>query len=183
MSDDTQDIFGKIDALRGKRAGFGAPPPRPKEEEFPLLTDVVPDAPPPTRTATPQAAPPRPAPASPPPAPLPRAAAPVAAHPGPRSDERAASSVPAPRQPAPARPVAGAAAKSAEDGRIRLDATGTAPSPALEPDVRQALALELEARLGDLFIRQQARLEEVIRRVVREELERRLGPGGRASGG
>jgi len=42
MTDDNQDIFGKIDALLEKRAGFGAGAlQRHPDDDFPLLTEVV----------------------------------------------------------------------------------------------------------------------------------------------
>lgn len=42
MADDNQDIFGKIDALLEKRAGFGAGQAhRRSDDDFPLLTEVV----------------------------------------------------------------------------------------------------------------------------------------------
>ncbi|MGQ9685449.1 MAG: hypothetical protein ACUVT2_03960 [Thiobacillaceae bacterium] len=42
MADDNQDIFGKIDALLEKRAGFGTREGhRQPDDDFPLLTEVV----------------------------------------------------------------------------------------------------------------------------------------------
>lgn len=41
MTDENQDIFGKIDALLEKRSGFGAAGHAATEEDFPLLTEVV----------------------------------------------------------------------------------------------------------------------------------------------
>lgn len=42
MADDSQDIFGKIDALLEKRAGFGTGEAhRHHDDDFPLLTEVV----------------------------------------------------------------------------------------------------------------------------------------------
>lgn len=42
MADDNQDIFGKIDALLEKRAGFGTgEAQRHPDDDFPLLTEVV----------------------------------------------------------------------------------------------------------------------------------------------
>ncbi len=42
MADDNQDIFGKIDALLEKRAGFGSGDThRYADDDFPLLTEVV----------------------------------------------------------------------------------------------------------------------------------------------
>ena len=106
---DLPDVFGKIDALLGRREGF-SPGPKLKslEEEFPLLTEVVE-----------------------------------------RELEQAA--------PAPARPV---------PDRADVQSPGSAAPVSSEP------AQNLERVLQDLFIRQQIRLEESIRRIVREELDR-----------
>lgn len=115
MADDSQDIFGKIDAMLGKRAGFGGVPRL--EDEFPLLTEVV------TESA----------------------------------------------QVEPERPRPGADAMSSP-----------APGPAAQPKAQpldevdiDRLAAALEARLSELFIRQQLRIEALVRRVVREELDAR----------
>lgn len=118
MADDTQDIFGKIDAMLGKRAGFGGMPTR-IDDEFPLLTDVVAEA---------------------------AAAAQEMAGPGPGADAMSS--------PAEALPGAGM------------------PAPLAEMDIDR-LAAALEARLSELFIRQQLRVESLVRRVVREELDAR----------
>lgn len=103
---DMPDVFGKIDALLGKRVGF-APVPKMKslEEEFPLLTDVV--------------------------------------------ARDVESDLPAPT----------------------LDAVLSAGTqPMVQTDSRAAIRAELEALLTDMFIRQQVRLEESVRKAVREEL-------------
>jgi hypothetical protein len=113
MADDTHDIFGKIDAMLGKRAGFGGVPRI--EDEFPLLTEVV--------------------------------------------DESDAV-----EERPPADPVATLAAMIPPSHGLagQLD----------EVDIDR-LAAALEARLSELFIRQQLRIEALVRRVVREELDKR----------
>jgi hypothetical protein len=112
MVDESQDLFGKIDAMFGKRAGFAAGMPKP-DDEFPLLTDVV------TETIPD------------------RSVADAMTHP---------DAVPMPE------PAGGALLSEVDIDR---------------------LAAALEARLSELFIRQQLRIEALVRRVVREELDRR----------
>lgn len=51
-----------------------------------------------------------------------------------------------------------------------------APAPLGELEIDR-LAAALEARLSELFLRQQMRTEALIRRIVREEIERRDGDG------
>lgn len=111
--DDAQDLFGKIDAMFGKRAGF-TPGLARAEDDFPVLTEVVEAVPPPA------------------PANLGRDA------------------LIAPPEAAPALAV----------GQLT------------EVDIDR-LAVALEARLAELFIRQQLRIEALVRRVVREELDAR----------
>lgn len=119
MADQSQDIFGKIDALLGKRAGFVAGTAK-LEDEFPLLTEVVNENP------------------------------------------------PASMEPAGA--VADAMSTPAEPPvPASLDA---ASGHLTEVDIDR-LAAALEARLSELFIRQQLRIEALVRRVVREELDAR----------
>lgn len=48
------------------------------------------------------------------------------------------------------------------------------PRPVAEKDEVEQLVQAVELRLSDLFIRQQLRLEEVVRKVVREEMRRPL---------
>lgn len=123
MADEHNDIFGKIDAMLGKRAGFGGV--ARLDEDFPLLTEVV-EADPPAGGQD--------------------NAAPVPD----------VMSAPAEAAPPPA---------TAETGPGRLS----------EVDIDR-LAVALEARLSELFIRQQLRIEALVRRVVQEELDRRGGP-------
>lgn len=118
MADESQDIFGKIDAMLGKRAGFVGGTPR-LEDEFPLLTEVVTEDVPSLTERH-----------------------------GPATDAMATP----------------AAASEPE----------MAPGQLAEVDIDR-LAAALEARLSELFIRQQLRIEALVRRVVREELDRRDG--------
>ncbi|MFZ5483912.1 MAG: hypothetical protein ACOZB0_06750 [Pseudomonadota bacterium] len=114
-ADDAQDLFGKIDAMFGKRAGF-TPGLTRAEDDFPVLTEVV---------------------------------------------EAVAPSAPEPMT-------------SGRDALVE--------PPEASPDLTvgqltevdiDRLAVALEARLAELFIRQQLRVEALVRRVVREELDAR----------
>ncbi len=121
MSDEPQDIFGKIDALFEKRAGFGLESHPDGGEDFPLLTDVV-DGP------------------VGPPGFVDR-----------RLGERRSWT------------------DRREVGRRKDDLP---PKGTLdEAQFGRFIAL-FEQKLADLFIRQQLRIEESIRRAVREEWER-----------
>ncbi len=51
-----------------------------------------------------------------------------------------------------------------------------APRAGADRDEVERLVASVERRLADLFIRQQVRLEEVVRKVVREEMEKKPGP-------
>lgn len=124
MADENSDIFGKIDAMLGKRAGFGGVPRL--DEEFPLLTEVVDESP-----------------------------------------EKQAADKTIPATDAMSVPGEAAPAAAAPD---------MAPGQLSEVDIDR-LAAALEARLSELFIRQQLRIEALVRRVVQEELDKR---GGRA---
>lgn len=134
VADEAPDIFGKIDAILGKRAGFAGG--QPEKEEFPVLTEVV-------EAALAEPLPPA------------KAADAMAGH----------------------RPVPAEEAGRDDDEAV---APSAGPSAGLGDMELDRLAAALEARLSDLFIRQQLRLEALVRRVVREELERRhegLGEG------
>ena len=134
MSDIPEDVYGKIDALLGKRAGFGASSPKVEVEDFPILTEVV------TRDDE--------ASNVPPPAPvvLPAAAAMLAEPFGP------------------------------EPGEVPTDLPdlGIIP-PVCDFDLLDQFPVDpMEERLLEMIAHQQAQLEAMIRRVVREELERFL---------
>jgi hypothetical protein len=119
MADDAQDIFGKIDAMLGKRAGFGGAPPR-VDDEFPLLTEVVAEV------------------------------------------------------EAPAQDMSGNATDAMSNPAEAAEPdAGETRAPALADMDIDRLAAALEARLSELFIRQQLRIEAIVRRVVREELDAR----------
>jgi hypothetical protein len=124
MPEGSEDIFGKVDAILGKRAGFAGGRAE-AQDEFPVLTDVIAETPPS----------------------VPRTRV---------EDAMAADAV--------AEPPAGEAAESI-------------PSCLGELDIDR-LAAALEARLSELFIRQQLRIESLVRQVVREEIEKRAGHRG-----
>ncbi len=119
MADEGQDIFGQIDALFGKRAGFVSGASK-LDDEIPLLTEVV--------TEPPSAAP--------------ELLSPVV------DAMSTPATVPAPEVEAPT-------SVQLADGDL------------------DRLAAALEARLSELLIRQQLRIESLVRRVVQEELEAR----------
>ncbi len=114
MADDNQDIFGKIDALLEKRAGFGTVGGhRHADDDFPLLTEVVG---PPTGYPFVQ-------------------------------DRRQGDR---------------------RQGERRKQALGglEAPAAALSDAQFERFLARFEQKLEDLFIRQQLRLEEVVRRAL-----------------
>lgn len=59
------------------------------------------------------------------------------------------------------------------DRRQVATAPATAPRPVVNADEVERLVQAVEARLEDLFIRQQLRMEEAVRKVIREELDKR----------
>lgn len=122
MADEHNDIFGKIDAMLGKRAGFGGVPRL--DEEFPLLTEVV----------------------------------------------DAGSEDTIPDKPLPGTDAMSVPVEVAPDP-VPAEMT---PGRLAEVDIDR-LAVALEARLSELFIRQQLRIEALVRRVVQEELDKRSG--------
>jgi hypothetical protein len=121
MAEENGDIFGKIDAILGRRAGFSGKPLN-MEDDFPMLTEVVEE---PVPVASPSTA-----------------------------DAMSAS-------PVPAGPPQTAAAPAGQLTEVEID----------------RLAAALDARLSELFIRQQLRIEALVRRVVREELAASQEPG------
>jgi hypothetical protein len=130
MTDDNQDIFGKIDALLEKRAGFGAGAlQRHAEDDFPLLTEVV-----------------EVLPGSP-------------ARPDRRQGERRL----------------GVERRQGERRKGAL-AGPEAPRATLSEEQFDRFLARFEQKLEDLFIRQQLRLEEAMRRALQ-------GQGDKARGG
>ena len=164
MSDADDAIFGKIDALLGKRVGFAGAVARHREEnDFPLLTEVVEpehaDAEPIAldyqRAFHPPSAPAEPAQALPEPPPAEPAAAIWGAALAPEPEigpALEAESVPVP---------AGAVAIHPEEAAVAEEPKANVRAP------HEAMATGLD----------DARLEAMLRRVVREELERLLGRG------
>jgi len=138
MSDEPRDIFGKIDALLGRRVDFAPTQPEAYPDDFPLLTEVVvPDSPG------------------------------DSAHSGTRGEADSGANANA----SSGCPDEIAALESAD-----LPDLGIIP-PACDLDLffTQLPPDPLEERLMEMVARQQAQLEALIRRVVREELERYLG--------
>ena len=121
MSADDDDLFGKIDALRGKRAPDALLEKALEIEDFPLLTDVI-DSVPDALSGEER-----------------------------RSRERR------------------------QDDRRQAALPNPVPAPVLPPEIREELVqlvAAMEARLEEVFIRQQLRLEEALRRAVRDEMRR-----------
>jgi hypothetical protein len=136
VSDIPEDVFGKIDALLGKRVGFAATKPEADAlDDFPVLTEVV------ARDAAEE---------------LPSLQHPPAADTGPTS-----AAIPAePAEVEPNEPIAD------------LPDLGIIP-PVCDFDLLDQFPVDpMEARLLEMIAHQQAQLEAMIRRVVREELER-----------
>lgn len=128
MAEDNQDIFGKIDALLEKRAGFGAGEGRQvSEEDFPLLTEVV----------------------------EPRAGG-TAVDERRRADRRLAD-------------------RRLTDRRGDEAGRPAGARPTLSDEQFNRFIALFEQKLEDLFIRQQLRTEESIRRALREEMEKLSG--------
>lgn len=128
MSEEPRDLFGKIDALTGRRIGFGPSQDASELDDFPLLTDVVP------------------------------------------ADEGEASWEFAPDAGAPSVAKAAWASEgyAAEDTAPVTEApSGTAGGVLHDP-----LPPHLRAHIEALFASQERRLEAMLRRVLREELER-----------
>jgi hypothetical protein len=117
MAEETGDIFGKIDAILGRRAGFAGKRPD-LEDDFPMLTEVV-------------------------------------------------------EEHLPASPAPAADAMSGPLKPVEPPPSVVAPAGQLTEVEIDRLAAALDARLSELFIRQQLRIETLVRRVVREELDAR----------
>lgn len=114
MADDNQDIFGKIDALLEKRAGFGTGEgQRQPDDDFPLLTEVV--------------------------------------------------------EPQTDKPYA----QDHRQGEGRRETLGRHETPraALSEEQFNRLLAQFEQKLEDLFIRQQLRIEEAIRRALQNRAD------------
>ena len=159
MSEASKDLFGKIDALFEKRSPDALVDKGLEHEDFPLLTEVI--LPPPATVEMPAAEPePNPEPS---PAPVsfgePERRVLDRRREGRRGDERRLGDRRAANQPAepPPRPLASKAEM-------------------------ERLVQAMELRLADLFIRQQLRMEDAVRRVIREEMQKNLAPPPEAAG-
>lgn len=133
MNSGNDDLFGKIDALRGKRAPDALLEKALEIEDFPLLTEVV--------DSVPDAL---------------------------SGEERRARE----RRQAERR-LQDRRQASASESPDSPDLPDLPDLPALPPQVKAELAqmmAELEARLEEVFIRQQLRLEQALRRAVRDEM-------------
>lgn len=152
MSEESKDLFGKIDALFEKRAPDALVDKGLAYEDFPVLTEVIR---PPSSTPSP-------------------AFAPVAwGEPERRVfDRRATDRRQVERRQAERR---GEDRRQAAPPRDPLP-QATPPQAMPNMDAAEHLVKSVERRLSDLFIRQQIRLEEVVRKAVREELAKKSAP-------
>lgn len=147
MSEGSKDLFGKIDALFEKRATDALVDKGLEYEDFPVLTEVVGKAP--------QA---RPNWGDPERRVLDRRALGpgTGGYPGKERRVQARRAADKPMVPPPSRSTHGPV-DCREEGAAQVQG--------------------MEERLADLFIRQQLRLEEIVRKAVREELDKRFGHG------
>lgn len=145
MSEASKDLFGKIDALFEKRAPDVLVDKGMEHEDFPVLTEVLGQAPPePVRPGEPERR---------------------------VFDRRGVDRRQADRR--------------GQERRLgdRRQANQTAeppPRPLASKEEVERLVQAMELRLADLFIRQQLRMEEAVRKVIREELARRPPSGAEA---
>jgi len=142
MSETDKDLFGKIDALFEKRAPDVLMDKGLEHEDFPVLTEVIGQAP----TAGQEDA-------SIPPA--------IQVPPGPAMDERRQSDRRGPD-------------RRQGDRRQDRQAAEGLPRPLSSREEVERLVQAMELRLSDLFIRQQLRMEEAVRKVLRDELSKGL---------
>lgn len=137
MSTDQHDLFGKIDALLGKRAPDALLEKELDIEDFPILTEVI-DSIPDALSG---------------------------------GDRRLRERRTRDRRVGDRR----------QGGTGRPEAASGAPGPAAVADRSvelEQLARAIEQRLTELFIRQQMRTEEAVRRLIRDELDRFYRPDG-----
>ena len=132
MNEDKPDLFGKIDALLGKRAPDALLDKEPDFEDFPLLTEVVD----PNRSA---------------------------------GEERRARD----RRQQDRRIEDRRLGDRRQEGRRATDARPGNMPPPLPSDMSaemERLVAAMEQRLTDMFIRQQLRMEEAVRKAIRDEM-------------
>jgi hypothetical protein len=134
MNTEKPDIFGKIDALLGKRVPDALLEKELDIEDFPLLTEVLdtsPDA---------------------------------------LSDGNRRT---AERRRAERREEDRRQGDRCQDGHREGGGAAAEPSPALPSDINaemERLVAAMELRFTDMFIRQQLRMEDVVRKAIRDEL-------------
>lgn len=136
MSDEKTDLFGKIDALLGKRVPDALLEKELDIEDFPLLTEVV-DSIPDALSG---------------------------------GDRRLRE-----RRQAERREEVCRLGDRRRDGRREGDDSPADPPPALPSDMSaemERLLAAMEQRLADMFIRQQLRMEEAVRKAIRDELDK-----------
>jgi len=134
MSTESPDLFGKIDAMLGKRAPDALLDKELDIEDFPLLTDVV-DPPGDAWSETERR------------------------HQDRRQNDR--------------RQLDRRLGDRRQDGRRASDRRQLDPPVALPAgmdDGMEALVAAMEQRLTDMFIRQQLRMEDAVRKAIRDEL-------------
>ncbi|MEW5771769.1 MAG: hypothetical protein AB1831_15600 [Pseudomonadota bacterium] len=149
MSDESKDLFGKIDALFEKRSADVLLDKGLEHEDFPVLTEVI------------------------------------------AVESPSAESVAPPAQPEPPEPPAAAPAERRASDRRQQDRRNgdrrlgdrresrqpsAPPRPAASREEVERLVEAVELRLSDLFIRQQLRMEEAVRKVIREEIAKAAPP-------
>ncbi len=131
MNEEKPDLFGKIDALLGKRAPDALLEKSLDIEDFPLLTEVVGSVPDALSGA----------------------------------DRRLRERRQEQRRLGDRR----------QDGRRAGDDAPSEPLPALPAEMSaemERLVTAMEQRLEDMFIRQQLRMEDAVRKAIRDELDR-----------
>ena len=142
MNEDKPDLFGKIDALLGRRAPDALLDKERDFEDFPLLTEVV-DSDRPAGEA-------------------------------PSAQDRRLQD----RRMADRRENDRRLGDRRQEGRRAGDLSpGSAPPP-LPSDMSaemERLVATMEQRLTDMFIRQQLRMEEAVRKAIRDEMGKHLG--------
>ena len=157
----SKDLFGKIDALFEKRSPDALIDKGLEHEDFPLLTDVI--APPESPALAPE---PELAPVSE------TVASPAQASPE-SSDQPVVFGEPERRVWERRRQDRRGEERRLGDRREE-NQPEKPPRPLSSKEEVDRLVQSMELRLQDLFIRQQLRMEEALRRVIREEIEKGL---------
>ena len=154
-----EDIFGKIDALLGKRVGFASGAKTKEAWDFPLLTDIVEPQSEDEGPMQPEGMPHEPE--------VDNSQLALDSHSAPHQDNEAKFSVEWVTGGAPELPL-----EQAEEEIIPMQ-----QEEIEEPQVSAEISYlsDLETRLSTLLAEHEARMEAKLRQTVREELERLLG--------